>query len=294
MFFYTLYLAGYFGCILFPRRFCYWVACRLADVYSWRAVQDREAVRRNLMAVLETNQVSQEQVRSVFRYFAMYLVDFFRFTHLTPENVQRLVRVEGLDNMKQALQRGRGVIGLTAHLGNYELAGAVLALLGLPVYALVFTHQNPYVNSFFSRQRARVGVQGIPVQRKNQRNLLEASLSALGQNGVLGLVGDRDFFEHGLELPMFGRPVKIPRGPAAFSLRTGAPIVPAFLVREPDGSYRFVAESPIHAPQGVPREEAIRQLTQSCVEVMARYIRKYPTQWYMFQEFWRPGPAVIR
>jgi len=293
MLFYGLYVAGYWACVLLPRGFCYWIAQRLADFYSSRVPVDREAVRRNLTVVLE-REPSFHEVSEVFRHFAMYLVDFFRFSRLTPEKVHRWIRIEGVEHMEGALKAGKGAIGLSAHLGNFELAAAVLALLGFPVTAAVFVHQNPRVDTFFSRQRGRVGVHGIPVHSKNQRALFEASLSALKQNGILGLVGDRDFFGNGLELLFFGKKVKIPRGPAAFSLRTGAPIVPAFLVREEDGSYRFFLERPITVPEGLPKEEAVRRMTEACVEAMSRAIRKYPTQWYLFQEFWRTGPVVIR
>jgi KDO2-lipid IV(A) lauroyltransferase len=293
MLFYGLYVAGYWACVLLPRGFCYWVARRLADLYSSRVPVDREAVKRNLTAVME-REPSPREVKEVFRHFAMYLVDFFRFAHLTPKKVRRWIRIEGVEHMEEALKAGKGAIGVTAHLGNFELAGAVLALLGFPVCAVVFTHQNSRVDAFFSRQRAGVGVHPIPVRSKNQRALFEASLAALRKNGILGLVGDRDFFGNGLDLPFFGRQVKIPRGPAAFALRTGAPIVPAFLVREEDGSYRFFLERPIIVPEGLPKEEAVRRITEQCVEAMSRAIRKYPTQWYLFQEFWRTGPIVIR
>ena len=293
MLFYSLYVAGYWACVLLPRGFCYGVARRLADLYSSRSLADREAVRRNLTVVLE-REPSSHEVSEVFRHFAMYLVDFFRFSRLTPEKVRRWIRVEGVEHMEEALKAGKGAIGLSAHLGNFELAAAVLALMGFPVYAAVFVHQNPHVDAFFSRQRARVGVHAIRVRSKNQRNLFEASLAALQKNGILALVGDRDFFGNGLELPFFGKRVRIPRGPAAFSLRTGAPIVPGFLVREKDGTYRFMLEKPIHAPENLSREEGVRQMTQQCVEAMSRVIRKYPTQWYLFQEFWRTGAVVIR
>ena len=293
MLFYGLYVAGTWACVLLPRGFSYWVARRLADLYSSRAPVDREAVKRNLTVVLE-REPSFHEVSEVFRHFGMYLVDFFRFSRLTQEKVHRWIRIEGVEHMEEALKAGKGAIGLSAHLGNFELAAAVLALLGFPVYAAVFVHQNPRVDAFFSRQRARVGVHAIPVRSKNQRALFEASLAALRKNGILGLVGDRDFFGNGLELPFFGKTVKIPRGPAAFSLRTGAPIVPAFLVREENGTYRFTLEKPIYAPEGVSREEAVRRMTEQCVEVMSRLIRKYPTQWYLFQEFWKTGPIVIR
>lgn len=293
MLFYGLYVAGAWACVLLPIGFCYWIARRLADFYSSRAPVDREAVRRNLTAVLE-REPSFQEVSEVFRHFAMYLVDFFRFSRLTQEKVHRWIRIEGVEHMEEALKAGKGAIGLSAHLGNFELGAAALALLGFPVTAVVFVHQNRRVDAFFSRQRARVGVHAIPVRSKNQRDLFEASLAALQKNGILGLVGDRDFFGNGLDLPFFGRQVKIPRGPAAFALRTGAPIVPAFLVREEDGSYRFFLERPITVPEGLPKEEAVRRMTEACVEVMSRAIRKYPTQWYMFQEFWKVGPVVIR
>ena len=293
MLFYVLYLMGSLGVVLLPRSVSYWLACRLADLYSRRVPEDRRAVRCNLAAILNTEEISDDQVSEVFRNFAMYLVDFFLFRRLNRDSIRRWIQIEGLEQMQEPIRRGRGAIGLTAHLGNFEMAGAVLSLMGLPMYAIVFTHQNPRVNAFFSRQRSRVGVRGIPIHRKNQRQTFEAALRVLKGNGVLALVGDRDYFQHGLELPLFGRTMRIPRGLASFSIRTGAPIVPAFLVREPDGKYRLVLEPAIPIPQGMSKEEAVRKLTEDCLEVMARYIRKYPTQWYLFQEFWKPAHAVI-
>ena len=294
MAFYLLYRLGYLLCALLPRRLCYWVARRLADLYSKRRSKDWEAVRKNLEVVLGTTDVPSQKIREVFENFAMYLVDFFRFQRLTQKEVQRRVRIEGLERMQQALREGKGAIGLTAHLGNYELAGAVLSLLGMRVSGAVLTHQNTRVDRFFTYQRAKVGVVSIPIQKIGRKAFFEESLRVLRSDGILGLVADRDFFQHGIDLPLFGKVMKAPTGAAAFSLRTGAPILPSFLVREPNRNYRFVIESPIRCPQGVSREAAIRSVTEDCLRVMERYIRQYPTQWYMFhQEFWKPGPSFV-
>lgn len=292
MLFYGLYLIGYSFCRLFPRRLCYWFSHRVADFCCWRSRKDQEAVRQNLQAVLGCPPVPDRLVREVFRQFGMYLVDFFRFDKLTPEDIRQGVRLEGMDRMEAACAQGRGVVVLTAHLGNYELGAAVLSLLGLPVEAVVLTHQNPRVDAFFNRQRAKVGVRSIPVQKMGRREFFDEALAALKRRSILGLVGDRDYFDHGITLPLFGRSIQIPGGTAFFALKTNAPIVPAFLLREPDSSYRFVVESPIEVPQGLPRNEAIRKVMEACLSVMERYIRQYPTQWYMFQEFWKPVPAV--
>ncbi|MCM8811889.1 MAG: lysophospholipid acyltransferase family protein [Candidatus Omnitrophica bacterium] len=293
MFFYLLYLIGSTAAFILPTKFSYWVACRVADYSCWRFRADREAVRSNLSAVLQRDHVPVEMVRDVFRNFGMYLVDFFRFGHLTPEKIKEAVRIEGLEHMRGVLAAGRGAIGLTAHLGNFELAGAVLSLMGFPVNAVVLTHQNPYVDNFFTSQRSQVGVKGIPVQRQSPREFFKTCMSVLENNEILALVGDRDFFNHGIELPLFGKSIKIPTGPAGFSIKTGAPIVPGFMIREKDGSYRLILEKPIVAPEGVAREEAMRQMTEKCLEVMAKYIRQYPTQWYGFREFWKHVPGVI-
>lgn len=294
MAFYLLYCLGDLLCRLLPRRFCYGVARRLADAFSARSPKDWEAVRTNLQVILETPNVSPQQIREVFRNFAMYLVDFFQFSRLTPRKVRRWVRIEGLGHMQEALREGKGVIGVSAHLGNYEMAGAVFATLGMRVGAVVLTHQNPRVDRFFTRQRARVGVTGIAIQQIGRKAFFENVMGLLRANGVLGLIADRDFFQHGIELPFLGKIMKAPTGAAAFSLRTGAPIVPSFLVREPGGTYRFMIEAPIRCLAGIPNEEAVRSATQACLDVMARYIRRYPTQWYMFhQEFWKPGPVLV-
>ncbi|MBI3614911.1 MAG: lysophospholipid acyltransferase family protein [Candidatus Omnitrophica bacterium] len=293
MFFYALYWIGSWGTLLLPRSVSYWIACRLADFWCLWCAKDREGVRHNLEQILGTREVSEAQVREVFRNFGKYLVDFFRFQRLSPEKMRQQVTIEGLDWMREVLRSGRGAIGLTAHLGNYELAGAVLALSGLPVNAVVLTHRNPRVNAFFERQRGRVGVRGIPLTQAGRRSFFESALSVLRNNQILALVGDRDFSNHGLKLPFFGKWLDVPTGPAAFYLRTRAPIVPGFLVREPGGRYRFILERPITVPPDLKREEAVRQISQACLEVMERYIRRYPTQWYIFHDFWTPGPSVI-
>ncbi len=294
MFFYLLYVVGSAFALILPRRFCFWLARRGADYWSHHLVpQDRESVRLNLRAILGTEEVSEEMVSEVFRNFAIYLVDFFRISAMKPQDLRRMVRLEGVDRMQAALAKGKGAIGLTAHIGNFELAGALLSILGMPVHAVVLTHQNRFVDGFFTRQRQRVGVKGIPVQRLSPRAFFDACLSVLKHGEVLALVGDRDFFNHGLVLPLFGKSIKIPTGPASFSVKTGAPIVPGFMVREEDGSYRLVLEEPIYAPEGVSREEAVRRMSEACLDIMAKYIRRYPTQWYSFKEFWRQIPAVV-
>lgn len=293
-----LYRLGHWGCLAFPRRWAEAIACRLADAYSRRVPQDRRAVRENLKVLMGASEVPDTQVREVFRNFGRYLVDFFRTGVLTPQRLPGLVRIEGLEHVREAMARGRGVVGVTAHLGNYELAGVVLAFSGVPVEVVVYPHQDPWVDHFFTRQREGAGLRVIPVRKGNLRLFFDRCLKTLQEGRFLGFVCDRDFFGSGIPVPFFGRTLQVPAGPAFMSLRTGAPIVPVFLVREPDGSYRFFCETPLAPPKTdwsdrACREAAVRELTARITERLAAAVGRYPTQWYLFQEFWRPGPGVI-
>ncbi|MBI1953153.1 MAG: lysophospholipid acyltransferase family protein [Candidatus Omnitrophica bacterium] len=293
MFFYAVYLAGYYLCLTLPRPVALWTARRLADASYARSPRDREAVSKNLSAVLNTPRVPAPLVREVFRNFAMYLVDFFLFSRLDHRRLSKWIRVEGLENAKRPFQEGRGGIGVTAHLGNYELAGAYYSLMGIPVNAVVLTHQNPFVDRFFNRQRQRVGVKALAIQRMSPRRFVEEVQGIFRRNEMLALVCDRDFFHRGVKLSLFGRPIQLPTGPAAFSVRHRVPIIPTFLIREKDGNYRLFVEPPLSAPQGMPGPEAELFLTRELLAILKRYIERFPTQWYLFQEFWKPAPPLV-
>lgn len=105
-------------------------------------------------------------------------------------------------------------------------------------------------------------------------------------NRLLAILGDRDFTNpnHGINVTFFGRNTILPKGPAVFSIRSGAPAIPAFLVREEKG-FKLIFERPIALAQTGDFEKDAAALTQGLAQILEKYIRKYPSQWYMFREF---------
>ncbi len=275
---YYLYLLGSILTSIFPRNFCYLFARFISAVHYYFSKKDRGTVFYNLSPVVEDKRKLKRCVQEVFINFAYYLVDFFRYSKLNKDFIKKYVRIEGRENLDKALAEGKGVIVLTGHLGNYELAGAVLSLLGYPLSVVALSHEDKRINRFFDNQRQRVGMKVIPTG-----TTIRSCFSALKQGDMLALLGDRDFSGAGVKLKILSKYAYFPRGIAFFALKTKAPIIPIFLVRKDKRSYHLVCEKPITYDKEQQDEVAI---IKKCNVVLERYIKEYPQQWYMFQKWW--------
>jgi len=284
MILYALYRLGVVLALALPVRFSYRIAVALADLFCALSAKDRLAVRRNLATALGEGadaRALDAMTREVFRNFAKYLVDFFRFDRIDEAYIRRNVKIEGAANIDDVLAKGKGGIFLSAHIGNWELGGAAIALIGYPINAVVLTHQNRKINDFFTRQRLRVGLKPIEVGVS-----LRACYKALKRNETLALLGDRGFSKNGIFIEFFGKKTLMPIGPAAFCYRQGAALLPCFMTREPDDSFRLVIEEPIYVDRAMDERSAIEDLTRRSLRTIEARIRRYPAQWYVFRDLW--------
>lgn len=268
---------------MLPLKAAYALATLLADIHFLLGARDRRAVKENLKAIFPL--APEERInalrRRMFRNFAKYLVDFFRFSKIDKDYLRKKVRIENCHFLDEALQRRKGVITVTAHLGNWELGGVVLSLSGYPFWAVALPHKHKTVDKFFNAQRQSKGIRVIPLGKAARQLLV-----ALRENQVLGLVGDRDFSEKGIEVDFFGRRALVPPGPAVLSLKTGAPIIPGFLFRNKDDTFTLRIEEPLEPKGSAEKEEDVRNAISAYKAVIEGYIRKYADQWYMFRRFW--------
>ena len=283
--FYLLYRLGHLICISIPVNASYAIAAAVAWIYYHLAWRDRNAVIRNLRIVLHgaDEKTIKRLSKGVFKNFAKYLVEFFRFSALDADFVKSRVKVEGLDNLEKGRARGKGTIILSAHIGNWEFGGFIVPLLGYPLSAVVLSHQDKKINDFFTRQRRIANMTPIEIGVS-----LRSCFEVLRNNGFLALLGDRDFSGRGMMMDFFGKKAIIPKGPAALSQRLNATIVPCFMIREKDDSFKLVFEDPIFPDLDEAEDVAIPALTERCLAVIESYIRRYPDQWYIFKDFWDP------
>jgi KDO2-lipid IV(A) lauroyltransferase len=220
--------------------------------------------------------------QQVFRNFAKYLVDFFRFEKIDSRYIERYVRIKNIHHLDEALKNGKGAIVLTAHLGNWELGGVVVSLLGYPFYAVALPHKDRRVNEFFNYQRESKNLHVLPLGRA-----VRACLRLLKENKLVVLVGDRDFTEKGVVGEFFGRQAIFPEGPAAFALQTQAPIIPGFMLRNSDDTFTLQFEKPLTFKTTGEKEKDMREVIKEYTGIFEDYIRRYPDQWFMFRRFWK-------
>jgi len=281
---YILYRIGQILALHLPLKISYKIATFISDLHYLFVAKDRKTVKENLEVIFPAKSASEIcRIRiEIFRNFAKYLVDFFRFSKLDTQNIKKNIEIQNIHYIDDILSKGKGAIIVSAHLGNWELGGVVIALMGYPFWAVVLPHKYKKVDDFFKSQREIKGVRVIPLGRAARQ-----SLDVLRENKALALVGDRDFSEKGLILDFFGRPAIFPKGPAALALKTGATIIPGFMLRNKDDSFTLKFERPLNFTSTGNKDNDLIGLTTQYKEIFEDYIRKYPEQWYIFRKFWK-------
>ncbi|MBF0122916.1 MAG: lysophospholipid acyltransferase family protein [Candidatus Omnitrophica bacterium] len=295
---YFMYKFGLFVIHCIPKKWAYAFARWMSEQHFLRSKKDREAVMRNLRQITRSEEGLWEKARSVFQNFGVYLIDFFfMYKTVNQKFIEENVVIKGWDNFEKAHARGKGVIILTAHIGNWEMGAALLGRLGHSLMAVALPHKERRVNELFNRQRQNYGVTVIPVNTAVRR-----CIEALKKNKCVALLGDRDFGTFGEPLPFFGRPTLIPKGASFFSLKTGAAILPSFVIPQGDGTYELSFGEAILPPERTSGDDqaAMLDLMKRSVGAIEEKIRANPTHWLMFREFGieyedlHPNPRVQR
>jgi len=275
---------GYFFANALSLKLAYSLAKRISDIQYIFSKKDRDSVAQNLSIITKKDiDECQKLARQVFRNFGLYLVDFFRMSNLSVEDIKKRVKVEGIENIDGVLKQNKGGIILTCHIGNWEMGGVVMAMLGYDISALVLNHKHKNINDFFIKQREEKGLKVIPIDHSMKR-----CVSALRKKGLLAIAGDRDFTNNGVVMDFFGMPASIPKGPAMFALKTNSPIIPGMLVRQGTFNYKLIFDTPIELKEipGMDKDEIIKEADKKIVSIMEKNIRAYPDQWLIFRKFW--------
>ena len=199
-----------------------------------------------------------------------------------------LDKFEGADDydiVEEARSKGRGLIFVTGHLGNWELAGAYVAARGVPLDAIARRMKNPLFDRYLTETRSQIGMHVVhdsEAVRRTPRSLREGrAVAFLSDQGVLGLASTF--------VPFFGRPAKTPRGPAVFALRLDVPVVFGAAVRQPSGKYRLVFERVAVEDTG-DRDRDVDAIVARYTAALERWVRRYPEQYFWHHRRWRRQP----
>ena len=249
----------------------------------------RRVVERQIAAAFP--ELDETSVRALalksFRHLGRSGIETALLPALGRDGLLRLAASsEGWDLMESAMAKGRGVILVTGHFGNWELAGAFVAARGVPMDAIARSMANPLFDEYLNRTREEVGmtvVRDSEAVRRTPRSLRAGrAVAFVADQGVLGLASTF--------VPFFGMPAKTPRGAAVFALRFEVPVLFVTAVRRPDGLYHVGVE-PVEVERTGDRERDVDAIVLRYTQILESWVRRYPEQYFWQHRRWKRQPA---
>ncbi|HZS08629.1 MAG TPA: lysophospholipid acyltransferase family protein [Blastocatellia bacterium] len=225
--------------------------------------------------------------RRVFRNLGQLLGEVSQFPRLNRENISSVVVYEGLENFLAARDEGRGVILLTGHIGAWELSVYAHSIYGHPMSFLKRNVDNPLVEGLADSYRTRYGNHGI-----DKRGSVREVLKTLKSGGVVGILADLNATsEEGVFVDFFGVPACTTAGVATLALRTGAAVLPGYVVwDEAAGIHRLHFEKPVETISTGNQKEDVVANTARYAKVLEDIIRRHPDQWLWIHRRWKTRP----
>jgi lauroyl/myristoyl acyltransferase len=266
---------------------------RAVGTVSYFGWQSKRRVTRLNMAQVTGRPIDDPYVKRLARAswsnYGRYASDFMHFPHMDIDAIEQNARDITPEaggwpaHVQNGLAGGHGVIIATAHFGSWDMAGALFTRR-FPLAAVAETFSDPRLNSLLQNQRHEKGISIIPMEGSARR-----ILRVLQENKVVAIVVDRPVSrEEGVEVTFFGRKTYVPGGPAALALKSGAAIMPGYVWYGRGNSFYERGFKPMFPcmDKGTDKAAEIARLTQYMYDALEEMVRQWPTQWYMFRQFW--------
>jgi Kdo2-lipid IVA lauroyltransferase/acyltransferase len=275
---------------LMPR----WLARFFAQTLAWAVYHAigrlRRVGERNLSLALPELPSQQRAtiLRGVYRTLARQLVEFCKMPRYTPQNTANHIRTEGLEHYLAAEALGHGVLILTGHLGAWELSSFYHSLMGHPMGMVIRRLDNRQLDQFVNDIRC---LHGNRVLHKD--DFARGLLHAMREGGAVGILMDTNMTPpQGEFLKFFGITACTASGLARVALKTGASVLPGFMLWEPSENKYVLHFGPqLHFQQSGDNESDVLAATQQCNDVLESWIRRYPDQWLWIHRRWKTRPS---
>ena len=254
--------------------------------YLFKKYKDR--VLGNLSLAFGGEKDFKEIIKLAKEVFFNFILTPFEtiFTAAAPSGqFIKKIKITGREYLDAALAKGHGVIALGSHLGAFTTLGTRLAVEGYPLNLIINEGKFPKVMGRLADYQRGVGQNPFPP--KPITSSIKKSLNCLRRNEILYLIADEQQIRGGLPVPFFGQTAYTPPGPAIFSLKTGAPILPMFVVREKGIPQTLFIGSPIEMELTPDEKKNTELLTAKFTKAIEDSIRQYPSQWPWLNRRWK-------
>jgi len=254
-----------------------WFSYRILGVRRKITLTNLKATFKNEYSIKELDKIGLRSYQILTKSF----IDYILFPSLK-NKVLNKVRFEGKENFDKALAKCKGAILVTGHFGSWELMGAAISEAGYPIDFLVGEQHNILIDNVMNGYRELMGI-GIIKMGVAAKGVIKA----LKGNRFVAMLSDQDAGGDGTIVNFFEMPASTPKGPAAFAIKVGAPIIVGYTVREKGNIHKVKVEEPIFLETTSNKEEDIRKLTQIYTSMLENYIRRYPDHWFWPHRRWK-------
>jgi len=248
------------------------------------AIPHRRLVRRNLQFCYPEWSAKEirELSRRIFMNFGITLVEMLQCTFMSHEEVLKALRVEGEENFNKAFKSNRGIVIVSAHMGNWEVGLHITNYYGKPMLGVAAKTRYGWADILLSRSRNRLGNTII-----DKKGALPKITEGLRRGEVIGMLIDQSRRKHGVEVTFFGRKATASPAAALLALRCNSLVLPAFCVRRSDGQLTIQVKTPFELTRTGDLRSDIQSNTQRMIDVVEEMVRTYPDQWFWLLKPWK-------
>ena len=277
---------------LLPEGFALWCGKQLGSMFFHLDWEHRKVALENLHVAFGEGKTKKELLaiaQRAFQNFGMMAVEFFRIPQMDVEAFKKRVTIEGLEEALRLLGKGKGVLLLLSHFGNWEMMGIMSKLIGDSIMVIAKPmKKNKRMDQFITKIRSAAGLEVVSSIKASR-----AVIKALSQNRVVGiLIDQRAKRSEGIWADFFGKKAPTTPGLAVLAMKTGTPVVPVFMVRNGFGKHRLIIQEPLELVHTGDIKKDVEANTQMFNRTLESMIRQYPDQWFWVHRRWERKKRV--
>ncbi len=248
----------------------------------------RNVILSNLHLVYGNNLPAPESklINKIYKNFVYLWMEFLQNRRLGMEDINDRFILHNQEIVDEALKRGRGLILMSGHFGNFEWLGQYMGLKGYKVSGIAKKQHNTRVNDLIIQNRTQFGVGVIYTNTATKDGV-----AALSRNEIIALVADQNARSKGVFVDFLGQPSSTAVGPAVIQMRSGSPMYLIISVRKEYGRFEVFFERIYEEPGKEPNDADILNITQLHTSALEKWIQQYPEQWFWMHKRWKTKPA---
>ncbi|MFC1474739.1 lysophospholipid acyltransferase family protein [bacterium] len=273
-----------------PERWTYRTGVALAMMVYRRLPRLRKLARKHLEIAFGGEKPPEEIdeiLRLTYVNYGKSFAEFLMVPHKSKEWIESKVVMEDPEwYTRTAMNEGKGVIGLGAHFGSWELVNARIAIYKYPAVGVVKAQRDTLISKFIMDTRTKWGNEYI----FRVKGVKEECIKQLALNKIVGLVADQNAARNGVFIDFFGKKAATFTGPAYFAMKTGAPILASFPYRNPDNTITLLVQPPLEIRDTGNFEEDLLYNVQLCATLIEKFVRQHPTEYFWWHKRWKTRP----